>query len=202
MFPAGRQHQERATRQLRSSFDPSGERKPVHLRHHGIDEGHAKRLAAVHGPAQRRQGLFPSWGARGLHAPVGQHFLVDAPIGFVVVHHQNGQVAQVNGTQGRASSFQRQAEAGGEVKRAPLAHLALDPAAPAHEARELGGDGQPQAGTPVLARRRTVHLTEAGEDVPEFGGGNADARVPHEEMQNAKVRWQTVGFFYFFHSDF
>ena len=59
-----------------------------------------------------------------------------------------------------ATSADGRPEPRGEVERAALAGLALDPDPAAHQLDQLRRDGQPQAGAAVLARRRAVGLGE------------------------------------------
>ena len=77
----------------------------------------------------------------------------------------------------------------GEVERAALARLALDPDAPAHQLDELRRDGQAQPGAAVLARRRgAIGLAEGLEDRLLLVRRNADAGVADAEMQSHRLR--------------
>ena len=55
-------------------------------------------------------------------------------------------------------------EAGGEVKGAAFAGLALDPDAPAHQMHQVRGNRQAQAGAAKAPRRRSIGLAEGFED--------------------------------------
>src|SRR5271157_1872494 len=75
------------------------------------------------------------------------------------------------------------AEARREVEGAPLAYLALDPDAPAHQLDQPRGDGQPQPRTSKAAGHRAVRLGESAEDEALFIGRDARSRVGYGEVK-------------------
>ena len=77
----------------------------------------------------------------------------------------------------------RHAEARREVESAPLAYLAFDPDAPAHQLDQPRGDGQPQPCTSKAAGHGAVGLGECAEDETLFIGRDARSRVGHGKVQ-------------------
>ena len=69
------------------------------------------------------------------------------------------------------------------MKRAPFAHVALHPDASLHQPHQFGRDGQPETGAAVLASGRRVPLLESLKHFVELLSRNADAGVPHGEVQ-------------------
>ncbi len=63
------------------------------------------------------------------------------------------------------------------MEGAALTHLALDADLTAHQLHEPAGDGQPQAGAPVLARGGGIGLAEGGEELAPGQRRDADAGV-------------------------
>ena len=62
----------------------------------------------------------------------------------------------------------------------------------AHELQQLAGDGQPQPGAAVLAGRRTIGLREGLEQERLLRRGQADARVPHLNLEGKAVAQQRI----------
>ena len=71
------------------------------------------------------------------------------------------------------------------METAPLAFLAFHPDSAPHEAHELRGDRQPQAGASKTARHGAIHLLERFKDFFVFSGGDADPRVRHREAEES-----------------
>ena len=70
----------------------------------------------------------------------------------------------------------------------PVARLALDPDASAHQLDQRGGDRQAEPGAAEPARGRAVGLRERLEDRARFSARNADAGVAHREAQPRRGR--------------
>ena len=66
-------------------------------------------------------------------------------------------------------------EAGGDVKSAAGADLALDPDLAAHHTGQLLSDRQAQAGAAILPRRRAVRLNKGLKHRRQLVGRDADA---------------------------
>src|SRR6476660_10585655 len=66
-------------------------------------------------------------------------------------------------------------------KRRPLAQCALGAQGSLHSPRELAADRQSETGSLVWARQRPSHLHEWLKDRVEIGGGDADARIAHDD---------------------
>src|SRR5688572_19766476 len=69
------------------------------------------------------------------------------------------------------------------MKRAALSRLAFETDASAHHLGELHRNGQTEAGSAVLPRRRPIHLRERLEDECLLLGWNADAGVTDRQME-------------------
>ncbi len=71
-----------------------GERPAVNAGHVGVDDRHADGSARVGGAVHLGQGVGRVAAGNDAHPVVRQHFFVDQPAARVVVHQQNGQVAE------------------------------------------------------------------------------------------------------------
>src|SRR6266581_3215109 len=84
---------------------------------------------------------------------------------------------------GRRALSRAAPEAGGEMERAAVSLLALDPDPAAHLFDELRRDRQAEPGAAVLAGRRAVRLREGGEDRLPFLDRDPDPGVGDREVQ-------------------
>ena len=164
-------------------LEPLGQGEPVHPRHHGVEQDEGERLAGALQGGQRRR---PAVGDRRPHPPVREHLLEDEPVRGVVVHDEDGQPVDPGrlGPGRRRDRSAGRGEPGGEVERAPLADLALQPDAAAHHLDQPGRDRQAQPGAAVLAGGRGVRLRERPEQLRLLLRGDADAGVPNLEVQS------------------
>jgi hypothetical protein len=163
-----------------------GKHEPVLVRHLPVGEQKLVRLAGALRVLERGQGLVRPRGRGRPHPPARQHLVQDAPVGGVVVHHQDrhpGEVHPSPGGGGRRRRAVRQLEARREVEGAPLSHLADHAELPSHHLHELSGDGQAQSGPSEAAGGGGVGLGEGREDLLALLLGDADAGVHHREAQ-------------------
>ena len=68
-----------------------GQGEAVHVRHVSIKQHQRERLARRAAPARLASASRPPDASRP-HTPTTEHFLQDAAVGRVVVHHQYGQI--------------------------------------------------------------------------------------------------------------
>ena len=94
LTPRRREHHQRRPRQAGPLPDLFGQAEAVHLRHHRVQQHQRERVARRQRALHLRQRRPRALGHRRPHAPVGEHFLQDAPVGRVVVHHQHRQAPQ------------------------------------------------------------------------------------------------------------
>ena len=131
------------------------------------------------------------FGVRRHHAPLGGLQRQDAPVGGVVVHHQQAlalewrlfsdEVALAPVLRLRQRSRPRQ---DGEVEGAAAARPgAFHPHAAAHQFGQQLADGQAEARAAVLARGAAVGLAELLEQAALALFGQADAGVAHRKVQ-------------------
>ena len=166
--------------------DPLGEREPVHLRHHGVQQHQGERLARRACLLQRGQRLAaaldrpsascPSW--RASPRGCGGWWRCRPRPGRA----GRGPSAAPPGV-GRAAGPGARPKRQREVERAAPADLALEPDLPAHHLDQAGRDRQAQPGAAVLAGRRGVGLGERLEEPLLLLGGDADAGVADGEVQ-------------------
>ena len=100
--------------------------------------------------------------AVGLHAPVPSHLLQNKSVRGIVVHNQDARPSdncRLDSGQIRRSAG-CQLEAGSEVEGAPFSDLAFRPNTPAHQTDQTRRNGEPQAGSSVLASGGSVGLRE------------------------------------------
>jgi hypothetical protein len=105
------------------------------------------------------------------------------------------QVAQaLHGDRGQRRSGQRGgADVHGELERAPVADLALDPELAAHQLHQPARDGETEPRAPVAASGGAIGLRERVEDQPLRVGGDSDAGVAHGDVQNDAIRARDPG---------
>src|SRR5215831_2245082 len=84
--------------------------------------------------------------------------------------------------QERGNDFRPHAELRGEMERASLAGLAVDPDPALHHGHEARADRQAQSGAPVDSRRGSIRLLERGEDRRLLVGVDADSSVADQEV--------------------
>ena len=164
-----------------------GQHPAVHLGHHGVQQDQGERGSALRGPRHGRQSLRATIRQGRHHAPLGQDFLENAPVGGVIVHDKHGQPGQVD-VRGTVRQKRRpDAHAGGEVEDAARAFLTFDPDAPAHQGDQACRDGQAQARPTVLTRGRAVRLGKRLKDLLLPVSGDADARIAHGEVEEDRL---------------
>ena len=169
--------------------DQPGRGQSVHHRHLHVHQHDVARLAGRHA-IDRRLAID------GQRHPVPPFFeetdrqlLVDG----IVLDQQDMQRRQRRldaGRRGRRFGGRRRlgpAQRQGEAEGAALARRADDGQFAAHQLDQPAGDGQPQAGTAVLARGRGIGLRKGIENAGELVGGNADAGIAHGKGQGQRL---------------
>ena len=124
----------------------------------------------------------------GIHARAKRLyvFFEHQAVGLVIIHHQDAGLGEVERAgRERAGLAFCLARLFFELDIKPEltanARLAFQPDLSAHHFDQLAGDGQPQAGAAVLARRGAIHLREALEDGGLPFRRDADAGILHRE---------------------
>ena len=141
--------------------DARGQRGAVHARHVHVDDGQIEGSSLQH-----FQRLLRVVGVLHRHAPLRRLQRQDAPVGGVVVYHQQP-LADECGLRAlqqapRARGHLGRARGDGEVEACPTARPgAFDPHRAAHQFGQPLADRQAEAGAAVLARGAAVGLAEA-----------------------------------------
>jgi len=138
--------------------------------------------------AHPRQGFAGRAGHKRQHAPALRLKGQDAPVGGIVVHDEEPFAAQLwllAGSSCRRMGLGSRLCLDGKVKSRAFSRytFAFHPHCAAHQLAQPLADGQPQAGAPVLARSRGVHLAERLEQPPQPSGGMPMPVSRHGEMQ-------------------
>ena len=131
-------------------------------------------------------------GARGLvdGDPLGaQHVPEDAPVGLVVIHHQQAPPAQ--GRRGAPGlclgGGRRDGEREGRAELAAAADLACDRQLAPHQRHQLLGDREAESGPSIAAGHGRVGLAEFPEDASQLVLGDADPRIADAEPYGRSV---------------
>ncbi len=163
-----------------------GELEAVPVGHLAVDDrevvGRARELGAV----QRAEA-----GVRGRRlvdrgARARQHLADDAPVGRVVVDHQDTRAPQLRGRRQRVGQGRLQGEVQQEREIAAASQRALHMQLAAHDRHQAPHDGEPQAGAPVAPGGGRVRLAELLEDHVELVGGDADPRIADRELHRGE----------------
>ncbi|MCZ7635871.1 MAG: hypothetical protein M5U12_07395 [Verrucomicrobia bacterium] len=161
------------------SFDGGGEFEAGDLVEGEVHQHDFEGLALGERVAEASQRVLRVFGFIGDHAPAAEGLEEDTAAAGMVVDDERAQPQQrgwrTRRTAGRGAGWQLEGD--GEGERGADVEFAGDLELAAHEADELAGDGQAQAGATVLARGRAIGLTERFEDALAVLGGDAGTGV-------------------------
>jgi hypothetical protein len=167
--------------------DGAGHVHPGHARHHHVQHHQPVGRAGSVGAAQLVQRGGAVLALRRDAAPGCEVVEQDAPVGGVVVHHQDRHVAEVRlGRARRGVRRELHRDAEPEARAAP--GLALEADLAAQELHELAADGEPEAGAAEAPGERPVRLRERLEDLALAALGDADPGVGDAELEPAALR--------------
>jgi hypothetical protein len=133
----------------------------------------------------------------GLHPEYLKPPRQDPPICVVIFDDQHTTACKIgtSNVPGNRMAVQKRLDLNREMEGAPILPFALYPHPAAHELCEALADNQAKTGASELPRCRTVDLAEGFEEAVLFVLGNANARVPHREVQRLpwSVRFRPLG---------
>ena len=174
-----------APRKVRTLRDPPGHLEAVHVRHLVVEQDQGEGPSALVRDLHRLESRRSAVGRRGPHPPVGEDVLENAAVRRVVVddeHRHPLEVARL-ARERLGGERGRHLKGNGEVETASLAGLALHPDPSAHEAHQLGRNGEPEPRPTESPCRGRVSLRERVEDGGLLLRGDADTGIAHREVQ-------------------
>ena len=115
---------------------------------------------------------------------------------MVVFHHEQTPACESGDALVNAERFIGDGEGNRQMKRRPLARFALDPDPASHQFGQALADDESQTGAAILARGRTVHLSEGAKQKLLFVSRDADAGVADREMDGSRRISEAAGWKY------